>query len=205
EFSSPPVLVIRSINAAKSKSAGVSVISRDCLRNEKENVLLFETRSSATKQNFSSQNQNFSLKLTRFSFTDSHKVTNGRSSSSSAHPAHIANSPFAASFRPILVIDLPFAAAFCRILVVADSHLKHGSKFVKLISAGYVGEQEVTSATLLPDGWMRTGDLCYEDSFLFIVDGLKDLVKYKGCQAAPAELEHLLLSHPEMVDAAVIP
>ncbi|KDO45327.1 hypothetical protein CISIN_1g030653mg [Citrus sinensis] len=80
-----------------------------------------------------------------------------------------------------------------------------GSKFVKLISAGYVGEQEVTSATLLPDGWMRTGDLCYEDSFLFIVDGLKDLVKYKGCQVAPAELEHLLLSHPEMVDAAVIP
>ncbi|KAK9214024.1 hypothetical protein WN944_006010 [Citrus x changshan-huyou] len=71
-----------------------------------------------------------------------------------------------------------------------------GSKFVKLISAGYVGEREVTLATLLPDGWMRTDDLCYEDSFLSTVDGLEDLVEYKGYRVAPAKLEHLLLPTP---------
>ena len=57
------------------------------------------------------------------------------------------------------------------------------------------------------DGWLRTGDLCYFDSkgFLYVVDRLKELIKYKGYQVAPAELEELLLSHSEINDAAVIP
>ncbi|KAJ0043606.1 hypothetical protein Pint_17463 [Pistacia integerrima] len=72
---------------------------------------------------------------------------------------------------------------------------------------GYVGEPEATSATLVCDGWMRTGDLCYidENGFLFIVDRLKELIKYKGYQVAPAELEQVLISHPQVADAAVIP
>ncbi|CAL5418014.1 unnamed protein product [Camellia sinensis] len=71
----------------------------------------------------------------------------------------------------------------------------------------YVGNKEATSATLLADGWSRTGDLCYIDNegFLFIVDRLKELIKYKGYQVPPAELEQLLQSHPEIVDAAVVP
>ncbi|KAM3761232.1 hypothetical protein ACB098_01G252500 [Castanea mollissima] len=75
------------------------------------------------------------------------------------------------------------------------------------IMKGYIGDPEATSATLVEGGWLRTGDLCYidEEGFLFVVDRLKELIKYKGYQVAPAELEHLLQSHPEIVDAAVIP
>ncbi|XP_057516370.1 4-coumarate--CoA ligase-like 9 [Amaranthus tricolor] len=75
------------------------------------------------------------------------------------------------------------------------------------IMKGYVGDKEATAATFYPDGWLKTGDLCYFDSdgYLYIVDRLKELIKYKGYQVPPAELEHLLLSHPEIADAAVIP
>ncbi|KAF7822302.1 4-coumarate--CoA ligase-like 9 [Senna tora] len=75
-----------------------------------------------------------------------------------------------------------------------------------LIMKGYVGDAEATSGTLV-DGWLKTGDLCYIDNegFLYVLDRLKELIKYKGYQVAPAELEHLLQSHPEINDAAVIP
>ncbi|KAK4845614.1 hypothetical protein QYF36_007098 [Acer negundo] len=75
------------------------------------------------------------------------------------------------------------------------------------IMKGYIGDPGATSETLLKDGWMRTGDLCYIDEagFLFVVDRLKELIKYKGYQVAPVELEQLLLSHPDIADAAVIP
>ncbi|KAL1209394.1 Peroxisomal OPC-8:0-CoA ligase 1 [Cardamine amara subsp. amara] len=75
------------------------------------------------------------------------------------------------------------------------------------IMKGYFSNEEATSSTLDSQGWLRTGDLCYidEDGFLFVVDRLKELIKYKGYQVAPAELEALLLTHPEIADAAVIP
>lgn len=75
------------------------------------------------------------------------------------------------------------------------------------IMKGYVGNDEATAETLDSEGWLKTGDLCYFDSdgFLFIVDRLKELIKYKAYQVPPAELEHILLSNPEIADAAVIP
>ncbi|XP_010477286.1 PREDICTED: 4-coumarate--CoA ligase-like 5 isoform X1 [Camelina sativa] len=75
------------------------------------------------------------------------------------------------------------------------------------IMKGYFSNEEATSSTLDSEGWLRTGDLCYidEDGFIFVVDRLKELIKYKGYQVAPAELEALLLTHPEIPDAAVIP
>ncbi|MBA0788062.1 hypothetical protein Gotri_026954 [Gossypium trilobum] len=75
------------------------------------------------------------------------------------------------------------------------------------VMKGYFSNPEATTSTLDSDGWLRTGDLCYidEDGFVFIVDRLKELIKYKGYQVPPAELEALLLSHPEILDAAVIP
>ncbi|KAL3512574.1 hypothetical protein ACH5RR_025291 [Cinchona calisaya] len=76
-----------------------------------------------------------------------------------------------------------------------------------MIMKGYVGDDQATAETLDSEGWLRTGDLCYFDSdgFLYIVDRLKELIKYKAYQVPPAELEHLLQSIPEIADAAVIP
>ncbi|KAF0893263.1 hypothetical protein E2562_023905 [Oryza meyeriana var. granulata] len=75
------------------------------------------------------------------------------------------------------------------------------------VMKGYFKNTEATQSTLTPDGWLKTGDLCYidEDGYLFVVDRLKELIKYKGYQVPPAELEALLLTHPEITDVAVIP
>ncbi|KAG6747169.1 hypothetical protein POTOM_049550 [Populus tomentosa] len=75
------------------------------------------------------------------------------------------------------------------------------------VMKGYVGDEKATAETLLPDGWLKTGDLCYFDSegFVYIADRLKELIKYKAYQVPPAELEKLLQSDPEIADAAVIP
>ena len=75
------------------------------------------------------------------------------------------------------------------------------------VMRGYRNRPEATAATLAPGGWLRTGDLCYVDAdgYLFVVDRLKELIKYKGAQVAPAELEALLCAHPAVADAAVVP
>ncbi|XXG45064.1 hypothetical protein AAC387_Pa02g0245 [Persea americana] len=75
------------------------------------------------------------------------------------------------------------------------------------IMHGYIGDDEATASTLDSEGWLKTGDLCYfdRDGFLFVVDRLKELIKYKAYQVPPAELEQLLQSHQEIADAAVIP
>nr|CAD1819991.1 unnamed protein product [Ananas comosus var. bracteatus] len=75
------------------------------------------------------------------------------------------------------------------------------------VMQGYIGDEESTSAILNSEGWLRTGDLCYinDEGFLFIIDRLKELIKYKGYQVPPAELEQLLQTHPDIIDAAVIP
>ncbi|ESQ34749.1 hypothetical protein EUTSA_v10007285mg [Eutrema salsugineum] len=75
------------------------------------------------------------------------------------------------------------------------------------IAKGYFKNQEATNETINSEGWLKTGDLCYidEDGFVFVVDRLKELIKYKGYQVPPAELEALLIIHPDIVDAAVIP
>jgi acyl-CoA synthetase (AMP-forming)/AMP-acid ligase II len=76
-----------------------------------------------------------------------------------------------------------------------------------LIMQGYLGQAGATAATIDEDGWLHTGDVGYvdDDGDVFVVDRVKELIKYKGLQVAPAELEAILLGHPNVADAAVIP
>ena len=75
------------------------------------------------------------------------------------------------------------------------------------IMKGYLNNPEATAETIDDDRWLHTGDIGYMDADgdFYIVDRLKELIKYKGFQVPPAELEGLLLSHPAVSDAAVIP
>jgi acyl-CoA synthetase (AMP-forming)/AMP-acid ligase II len=74
------------------------------------------------------------------------------------------------------------------------------------VMAGYLGNETATRETIDADGWLRTGDLARVDSSgcVYIVDRLKELIKYKGYQVPPAELEALLLTHPAIADSAVV-
>ena len=74
------------------------------------------------------------------------------------------------------------------------------------VMKGYLNNEAATRATIDDDGWLHTGDIGHvnADGHLFVVDRLKELIKYKGFQVPPAELEALLLSHPAVADAAVI-
>ena len=75
------------------------------------------------------------------------------------------------------------------------------------VMKGYLNNPAATAMTIDSEGWLHTGDIGYvdEDAHFYIVDRVKELIKYKGMQVAPAELEAVLLSHPAVADAAVIP
>ncbi|XP_075224482.1 luciferin 4-monooxygenase-like isoform X1 [Lycorma delicatula] len=74
------------------------------------------------------------------------------------------------------------------------------------VMQGYFNNERATKDAVDSDGWLHTGDLGYydEEGYFYIVDRLKELIKYKGYQVAPAELEALILSLPEVKDVAVI-
>jgi acyl-CoA synthetase (AMP-forming)/AMP-acid ligase II len=75
------------------------------------------------------------------------------------------------------------------------------------VMKGYLNQPGATAAAIGADGFFRSGDIGHADGdgYFYIVDRLKELIKYKGMQVAPAELEALLLTHPAVADAAVIP
>jgi acyl-CoA synthetase (AMP-forming)/AMP-acid ligase II len=74
------------------------------------------------------------------------------------------------------------------------------------VMKGYLNNPQATAAMIDADGWLRTGDLGHidADGHLYVVDRLKELIKYKGFQVPPAELEAVMLRHPDVTDAAVI-
>lgn len=75
------------------------------------------------------------------------------------------------------------------------------------VMKGYLNNPEATAKVIDASGWFHTGDIAYvdEDGYFYIVDRIKELIKYNGYPIAPAELEAVLLSHPAIADAAVIP
>jgi len=75
------------------------------------------------------------------------------------------------------------------------------------VMKGYLNRPEATAQTIDTEMWLHTGDIGYvdDDGHFFIVDRAKELIKYKGFQVPPAELEALLLTHPHVADCAVIP
>jgi acyl-CoA synthetase (AMP-forming)/AMP-acid ligase II len=71
---------------------------------------------------------------------------------------------------------------------------------------GYLDSPAATAATIDPGGWLHTGDVVVADreGWFTVVDRVKELIKYKGSQVAPAALEAILLAHPAVADAAVV-
>jgi 4-coumarate--CoA ligase len=74
------------------------------------------------------------------------------------------------------------------------------------VMKGYLNNPQATAAAIDPDGWLHTGDLGHidADGYLYVADRLKELIKYKGFQVPPAELEAILLRHPDVTDAAAV-
>ncbi len=74
------------------------------------------------------------------------------------------------------------------------------------VMKGYLNNENATRATIDEDGWLHTGDVARFDSdgHMFIVDRVKELIKFKGFQVPPAELEALIITHPSVSDVAVI-
>ncbi|KAJ9554574.1 hypothetical protein OSB04_018619 [Centaurea solstitialis] len=74
------------------------------------------------------------------------------------------------------------------------------------VMKGYYKNEVETAQTIDEHGWLHTGDIGYidEEGDIFIIDRMKELIKYKGFQVAPAELEGILLGHPSVEDAAVV-
>ncbi|MFT4052035.1 MAG: AMP-binding protein [Microbacterium sp.] len=89
-----------------------------------------------------------------------------------------------------------------------DGRTKPGELWVTgpNVMLGYLNQPDATAETLDADGYLHTGDVAvyHEGGYFSIVERVKELIKYHGYQVAPAELEALLLSHPQIMDAAVI-
>ncbi|KAK4884443.1 hypothetical protein RN001_000714 [Aquatica leii] len=85
---------------------------------------------------------------------------------------------------------------------------KNGEICVKgdVLMKGYMNNIDATQNTIDREGWLHTGDVGYYDDeeYFYIVDRIKELIKYKGYQVAPAELEALLLDHPSIKEVAVV-
>jgi acyl-CoA synthetase (AMP-forming)/AMP-acid ligase II len=106
-------------------------------------------------------------------------------------------------------IGLPLADTECRVVDPGSGEdAERGELWIRgpQVMKGYLNNDEATAETIDPDGWLHTGDVAVVDSdgYYEIVDRLKELIKYKGFQVPPAELEGILITHPAVSDAAVI-
>ncbi|MBV7294870.1 AMP-binding protein [Corynebacterium sp. TAE3-ERU12] len=92
--------------------------------------------------------------------------------------------------------------------VPSEGHSEAGELWIRgpQVMLGYINNEEATRQTITEDNWLRTGDMAELDpeGNVYVVDRFKELIKYKGYQVAPAELEDLLLQHPKVDDSACI-
>lgn len=110
-------------------------------------------------------------------------------------------------------VGVPAPATECKIVSLETGEMlgprREGELCVRgpQVMKGYLNRPEATAATIDREGWLHTGDIAYadEEGHFYIVDRAKELIKYKGFQVPPAELEGVLLTHPAIADAAVIP
>ncbi|MBF4563166.1 AMP-binding protein [Microbacterium sp. VKM Ac-2870] len=126
--------------------------------------------------------------------------------------------PFSRTDIPVSSVGTLLPNTICKLIdtetgeeiteVEADGRTRPGELWIAgpNVMLGYLDKPEATAETLDGEGFLHTGDIAvYHDGGYFsIVDRVKELIKYKGYQIAPAELEALLLGHPEVMDAAVI-
>lgn len=122
---------------------------------------------------------------------------------------------------PLASIGLPVANTECKVVDLTDADFAEilppgnegersdsGEMWIRgpQVMQGYLNNEEATEVTLLRDGWLRTGDIVQYDheGNVYVVDRSKELIKYKGYQVAPAELEALLMTHEAIADAAVV-
>jgi acyl-CoA synthetase (AMP-forming)/AMP-acid ligase II len=109
-------------------------------------------------------------------------------------------------------IGQPLPGTECRVVdpqTGTDAHEgERGELWIRgpQVMRGYLNNPEATAATLDAEGWLHTGDVATvdPDGYVTIVDRLKELIKYKGYQVPPAELEALIITHPGVADVAVI-
>jgi acyl-CoA synthetase (AMP-forming)/AMP-acid ligase II len=109
-------------------------------------------------------------------------------------------------------IGPPVPSTECRIVDVAGGDElgpdEEGEVCVRgpQVMRGYLDDPEATAATVDADGWLHTGDVgrADDDGYVVLVDRVKELIKYKGYQVAPAELEAILVEHPAVAEAAVV-
>ena len=120
--------------------------------------------------------------------------------------------PIGPSRRPGTV-GVPFPSTDIRVVDPADPTAdrgidEEGELLIRgpQVFSGYWNRPSETAETLLPGGWLRTGDIVRvsADGFVTIVDRLKELIITGGFNVAPSEVESVLLSHPSIADAAVV-
>lgn len=128
-----------------------------------------------------------------------------------ASPVCLGN-PFHPSRRPN-TIGVPFPSTWMRVVDIEDPTVEvaqgeRGELLVKgpQVFCGYWNNPEETAKTLLPDGWLRTGDVVTVDAdgFTTIVDRVKELIITGGFNVSPSEVEAVLHSHPDVTEAAVV-
>jgi len=124
----------------------------------------------------------------------------------------VAGNPIGLTRRPGTV-GVPFPSTEIRVVAPADPLIdlefdEEGELLVRgpQVFSGYWDRPTETAQTLLPDGWLRTGDIVRvsADGFITVVDRMKELIITGGFNVAPSEVEQALLSHPDIQDAAAV-